>query len=91
MFYMNHNKFGYLKNYYKLKTKNAGIETYNDFIDSKRTDQDGLSGSSKQLRGLYPDHSTYTNFSIYNLHHLNLGRLKAEGGIRFNFYNLRVL
>jgi len=28
MFYMNHNKFGYLKNYYKLKTKNAGIETY---------------------------------------------------------------
>ena len=28
MFYTNHNKFGYLKNYYKLKTKNKGIEIY---------------------------------------------------------------
>jgi len=28
MFYTNHNKFGYLKNYYKLKTKNTGIEIY---------------------------------------------------------------
>ena len=74
----------------KVWDANAGIETYNDFIDSKRTDQDGLSASSKQLRGLYPDHSTYTNFSIYNLHHLNLGRLKAEGGIRFNFYNATI-
>ena len=28
MFYTNHNKCGYLKNYYKLKTKNEGIEIY---------------------------------------------------------------
>lgn len=28
MFYTNHNKFGYLKNYYKLKNKNTGLETY---------------------------------------------------------------
>ena len=74
----------------KVWDANAGIETYNDFIESNRIDKDGLSGSSKQLRGLYPDKSTYSNFSIYNLHHLNLGRLKAEAGVRFNFYTAKI-
>ncbi len=74
----------------KFWDANTGIEKYKDFIQSKRTDKDGLSGNIKQLRGLYPDKSTYSNFSIYNLHHLNLGRLKAEGGIRFNFYNATI-
>ena len=69
---------------------NTGIETYNDFIESERIDKDGMSGSTKQLRGLYPDNSTYSNFSIYNLHHLSLGRLKAEAGIRLNFFNAAI-
>lgn len=70
----------------KIWDANAGVETYNDFVESMRTDKDGLSGAVKSLRGLYPDKSTYSNFSIYNLHHFNLGRLKAEAGIRLNFY-----
>ncbi|MEY4739175.1 MAG: hypothetical protein RLZZ05_559, partial [Bacteroidota bacterium] len=70
----------------KVWDANTGIEVYNDLISSKRSDKDGLSGSVKQLRGLYPDNATYANFSIYNLHHLNWGRLKAEAGMRLNFY-----
>jgi outer membrane receptor protein involved in Fe transport len=74
----------------KFWDANAGIETYNDFIESKRTDKDGLSGTVKQSRGLYPDKSTYSNFSIYNLHHLHVGRLKAEVGTRLNFYGANI-
>ncbi len=70
----------------KVWDANTGIEVYNDLISSKRSDKDGLSGSVKQLRGLYPDNSTYSNFSLYNLHHLHWGRLKAEAGMRLNFY-----
>ena len=70
----------------KVWDVNTGIETYNDLISSKRSEKDELSGSVKQLRGLYPDHSTYSNFSLYNLHHLHWGRLKAEAGMRLNFY-----
>ena len=69
---------------------NTGIETYNDLVRSKRSEKEELSGTVKQLRGLYPDQSTYSNFSIYNLHHLNLGRLKAEAGVRFNFYTAKI-
>ena len=74
----------------KVWDVNTGIETYNDLVNSKRNEKDVLSGSIKQLRGLYPDQSTYSNFSIYNLHHLNLGRLKAEAGVRFNFYTAKI-
>lgn len=74
----------------KVWDVNTGIEIYNDLISSKRSEKDELSGSVKQLRGLYPDHSTYSNFSLYNLHHLNLGRLKAEAGVRFNFYTAKI-
>jgi outer membrane receptor protein involved in Fe transport len=70
----------------KIWDANTGVEAYNDFIESKRNDVNGVSGSVKQLRGLYPDNATYANFSIYNLHHLNLGRLRAEAGMRLNFY-----
>ena len=74
----------------KVWDANTGIEVYNDFISSKRSDKDGLSGTVKQLRGLYPDNATYANFSIYNLHHLHWGRLKAEAGVRFNFYTAKI-
>ena len=74
----------------KVWDANTGIEIYNDLISSKRSDKDGLSGSVKQLRGLYPDNATYANFSIYNLHHLHWGRLKAEAGVRFNFYTAKI-
>ena len=74
----------------KVWDANTGIEVYNDLISSKRSDKDELSGSVKQLRGLYPDNSTYSNFSLYNLHHLHWGRLKAEAGMRFNFYTAKI-
>ena len=74
----------------KVWDANTGIEVYNDLISSKRSDKDGLSGTVKQLRGLYPDNGTYANFSIYNLHHLHWGRLKAEAGVRFNFYTAKI-
>lgn len=74
----------------KVWDLNAGIETYNDLISSKRSEKDALTESVKQLRGLYPDHSTYSNFSMYALHHLDLGRLKAEAGVRYNFYTAKI-
>ena len=74
----------------KVWDVNIGVESYNDLINSKRSEKDDLSGFVKHLRGLYPNFSTYTNFSLYNLHHLNLGRLKAEAGVRYNFYTAKI-
>lgn len=69
---------------------NLGIETYNDLINSKRNETNTVSGSIWQLRGLYPDQSTYSNFALYNLHHLQIGRLQAEAGMRYNMYRSKI-
>ena len=65
---------------------NTGMEYYSDKVDSDRTDQNLSSGSLNSLRGLYPDGATYNNIAFYSLHHLQLGRLNIEGGLRYNHY-----
>jgi len=64
----------------------TGIDVYSDLVNSTRADQSTLDGSSKSLRGLYPDDSRYQSFSVYHLHHLNWRRFQVEAGIRYNRY-----
>lgn len=64
----------------------TGIDIYSDLVNSTRADQSTLDGSSKSLRGLYPDNSRYQSFSIYHLHHLAWRKFQLEAGTRYNRY-----
>ena len=64
----------------------TGIDVYSDLVNSTRADQSTLDGSSKSLRGLYPDDSRYQSFSIYHLHHFRWRNFQIEAGTRYNRY-----
>lgn len=69
----------------KIWTANSGVEFYRDIIRSDRKNFNSTDGSVQNLRGLYPDNSTYSNASAYTLHHLNLGSFHMEAGARYNW------
>ncbi|RYY18564.1 MAG: TonB-dependent receptor [Chitinophagaceae bacterium] len=48
------------------------------------------SGASAKKRGLYPDASEYDNYSIYSLHHVDFNKWLFEGGLRYNFFRIRI-
>ena len=70
---------------------NSGIETYNDVVDSKRSDLVTTgSAVSTEKRGLYPDNSKYRFYSLYSIHRLTLGRWILNGGVRWNTFNIKL-
>ena len=71
-------------------TINSGIEMYADKVKSSRTDRDVDGGSLTNLRGLYPDGASYSNLAAYSLHHAQLGKVKFEGGLRYNLYRAKI-
>lgn len=44
----------------------------------------------QSLRGLYPDGASNQNFSLYTLHHLQMGRFTIEGGVRYNLLHIQI-
>lgn len=78
---------GELKNTFSSKwIVTTGFDIYNDLVKSIRIDQSTVDGSTKSLRGLYPDNSRYQSISFYHLHHLKWGKLQLEAGSRYNRY-----
>lgn len=71
-------------------TANSGIEIYYDKVNSTRRDINTQTNSTEVKRGLYPDNSTYGNYSVYSLHHLKLGKWIIDGGLRFNTFNINI-
>ena len=71
-------------------TANSGIEMYADKVESSRSESNIDGGSVTRMRGLYPNGATYSNLAIYSLHHLNFGRLKIEGGLRYNIHQAKI-
>ena len=72
-------------------TANSGIEIYHDQVGSTKADiSDSGNGSSTTKRGLYPDDSKYSSYSIYTLHRLKLGKWIFDGGIRFNAFQINI-
>ena len=66
-------------------TANSGTEFYLDRIRSKRINIKDTDGSMQELRGLYPNNSSYLNASVFTLQHLKLGNFNIEGGARYNW------
>jgi len=71
-------------------TLNSGFEYYFDKIGSYKEDINTLNQASVRGRGLYPDHSTYANTSIYNLHHFEISKFNLEAGVRYNWFKASI-
>jgi outer membrane receptor protein involved in Fe transport len=74
----------------KWWSANSGIELYRDKVNSSREDLNQVTFHSKNLRGLYPDRSTYGNYSLYSLQHFQFNQFVAELGGRFNVFDIRI-
>lgn len=68
----------------------SGAEIYLDKVFSTRSDINTITGVSDQKRGLYPDGSTYGNYSLYTLQHINLGRWFIDAGLRYNRFDITI-
>lgn len=62
----------------------TGFDHYQDAVLSARADISTTLGTSKSLRGLYPNQSTYAYQSVFSLHHLDLDRWQLEAGLRYH-------
>ncbi len=69
---------------------NTGIEIYADKVFSNRNDVNTITNVSVDKRGLYPNNSSYKNYSIYSLHHYNIKSWIVDAGIRFNNFNINI-
>lgn len=68
----------------------SGIEYYEDYVSSKASSTDDVSGDSEVNRGLYPDGSRARNFALYTLHSFHLERFIFTLGGRYNYIQLLV-
>jgi len=71
-------------------TATSGIEYYRDVIGSTATTFDIENGQQDELRGLYPDGSSYDNFAIFSLHSFKLERWNLNAGLRYNAVRLQL-
>ncbi len=71
-------------------TVNSGIELYHDKVNSSKEQISVATGTNISQRGLYPDNSTSSNFSVYSMHHVVLNRFQVEAGLRYNQYAIRI-
>jgi hemoglobin/transferrin/lactoferrin receptor protein len=72
-------------------TANTGFEIYHDKVGShKYVINTILSESSAKLRGLYPDNSTFFNYSIFSLHQFNINNWQFSAGLRYNKYQIQI-
>jgi len=79
-----------VSNWGKHWNSNSGIEYYQDKVNSAKY-QYPVNGTGMQsLRGLYPDGASNQNFSLYTLHHLQVGKFNIEGGVRYNGMNIQI-
>ncbi len=69
---------------------NSGIEMYTDKVGSTREDLNTQTNTVGTKRGLYPNNSTYSNYSIYSLHHLRFSKWIIDAGLRFNTFDIRI-
>jgi len=67
-------------------TSGSGVEIYNDYVKSTRTDTDLSDNTSVSKRGLYPDGSTMTSIALFTTHTVDLPQWNFTAGARFNSF-----
>lgn len=72
-------------------TASSGIEVYHDQVGSTKNEfTDSGTGLYILKRGLYPDDSEYSSYSIYTLHRFDWGKWIFDGGVRFNAFRINI-
>lgn len=71
-------------------TANSGVELYHDNVYSSREDNNIQSATKSTKRGLYPNDSRFGNYSLFNLHHLQLNKVNMEVGLRYNTFSISI-
>lgn len=69
---------------------NSGIDYNSDKIKSELIDKNLTTGLSVNKRGLYPNNSSYTSVSIFNLHKIDIQKWHFEAGVRWNKFGLQL-
>lgn len=69
---------------------NSGVEIYEDWVKSSRTDTDENTGTVSSKRGLYPNNATMTSLAAFTLHQLNMGKWQFTAGARWNTFIIKV-
>lgn len=70
---------------------NSGIEIYHDRVNSTKIDEPvSGDGAIKLLRGLYPNNSSFLNYSAFTLHQLQVKKLIFSAGLRYNGFSIHV-
>lgn len=69
---------------------NSGIEVYSDFVKSIREDIEEVSNLKTAKRGLYPNGSEMTSFSIFSIHTYHTNNWQLTLGGRFNGLSIQV-
>lgn len=71
-------------------TANSGIELYHDKVNSTREDINLTTSAIAAKRGLYPNKSTYGNYSLFTLHQFQFNQFEVNAGIRFNTFSIHI-
>ncbi|MGH9863570.1 MAG: TonB-dependent receptor [Candidatus Acidiferrales bacterium] len=68
-----------------------GGELYDEYIDSRRTRFDPVTGAAQAVRPRYPDESRYTTYGLFYQHGVELfgGRARLQGGLRYSQFRFR--
>jgi outer membrane receptor protein involved in Fe transport len=68
-----------------------GGEVYDEYIDSRAERFDPVAGTTRAVRGRYPDESRYTTFGAFYQHGVEVwrGRARLQGGLRYSAINFR--
>lgn len=69
---------------------NSGIDYNSDKIKSELIDKNLTTGLSVNKRGLYPNNSSYTSVSVFNLHKIDLQKWHFEAGVRWNKFGIQL-
>lgn len=88
------NTLGFTVDVFSSITKNwtasSGIELYDDKVNSTRDDIILTTSATTAKRGLYPNNSSYGNYSVFTLHQYQLNNLQINAGLRFNTFGIRI-
>lgn len=74
----------------KAWSGSIGVEAYNDYVNSSRTDTDITTEAVTEKRGLYPDGSTMNSLAAFTVNTFDFEKWILSAGARFNAFIIKV-
>jgi len=74
----------------KAWSGSIGVEAYDDYVNSSRTDTDITTEAVTEKRGLYPDGSTMNSLAAFTVNTFDFEKWILSAGARFNAFIIKV-